>query len=412
MKGKSSNFIAFDIGSSKIAALAATINKQGMLKINSQILQHSEGFKSGAITNMELAENSVVGSIYALEKECDKSIKEVAISLSGAGVKSYYINHKIKLGNQPISTQDVKKLINKALSDFKVKEQEIIHYFPMEFIIDDNQPIENPVGMYARELSCQLHIISADSLMLMNLTRCLAKCHVEVSDIVVSIYASGIACLSDDEKELGSVIIDIGSSTTSFGIFLDGKIVYVNHIAIGSADITTDIAKRFSISIRAADKLKILYGNANPSLLIKDTTIRFDEFEPDNSYDSDLSVSTSQLSEIIHSRIEEILLKIKEQCDYISMDHLLARRMVITGGGGALPGIKSLASEIFQKQVRIAKPEILPGFAEGYNPCVYSSVVGMIKSKSLKYQKNSFKSNQYEDSGWLKKTFLWLKENI
>ena len=412
MKGKSSNFIAFDIGSSKIAALATNINKQGLLKINSQILQHSEGFKSGIITNMELAETSIVGAIYALEKECDKSIKEIAISLSGAGVKSYYINHKIKVGNQPISKHDIKKLINKALLDFKVKEQEIIHYFPMEFIIDDKQSIENPVGMYARELSCQLHIISADSLMLMNLTRCLAKCHVEVSDVIVSIYASGVACLDDDEKELGSIIIDIGSNITSFGIFLNGKIIYVNHIAIGSADITTDIAKRFSISLRMADKLKILYGNANPNLLIKDTTIRLEEFEQDNSYDSDLSVSASKLSEIINSRIKDIFLKIKKQCDNISMDHLLARRLVITGGGAALPGIKSLAGELFQKQVRIAKPENLPGFAEGYNPYVYSSAIGMVKSKSLKYQKNSFKPDQYEDSGWLKKTFLWLKENI
>ncbi len=412
MKEKSSNFIAFDIGSSKIVALATNISKQGLLKINSQILQHSEGFKSGIITNMQLAEKSIVGVIYALEKECNKSIKEIAISLSGTGVKSYYITHKIKVGNHPISKRDIKKLINKALLDFKVKEQKIIHYLPMEFIIDDKQSIENPVEMYARELSCQLHIISVDSLMLMNLTRCLAKCHLEVSDVIVSIYASGIACLDDDEKELGSIIIDIGSNITSFGIFLNGKIIYVNHIAIGSDDITTDIAKRFSVSLRTADKLKILYGNVNPNLLIKDTTIKLDKIDPDNSYDSDLSISASNLSEIINLKIKDIFLKIKKQCDHISMDHLLARRIVITGGGAALPGIKNLASNIFQKQVRIAKPENLPGFAEWYNPYVYSSVIGMVKSKSLKYQKNLFKSDQYEDSGWLKKTFLWLKENI
>ena len=103
MKGKASNYIAFDIGSSKIAAVAANISKNGQTKINSQILQYSEGFKSGSITNMEFAENSIVAAIYALEQESDKSIKEIAISLSGVGVKSYYVNHKIKLGNQPIS---------------------------------------------------------------------------------------------------------------------------------------------------------------------------------------------------------------------------------------------------------------------------------------------------------------------
>ena len=411
MKGKSSNFIAFDIGSSKIAAIAAHINKSGETKVNSQILQYSEGFKSGSITNMELAENSIVAAIYALEQECDKSIKEIAISLSGTGVKSYYVSHKMKLGNQTISKQDVKKLINKALAEFKVSDQEIVHHFPLEFVVDGNQNVDNPIGMYAREISCQLHIIAADSLMLMNLTKCLAKCHVEVSDIVLSIYSSGMACLTKDEKDLGSIIIDIGSNTTSFGVFLDGNLVYAGHVPIGSMNITRDIAKAFSISLAAADKLKILYGNANPKM-VKNTTIRLDEFEPDNNYSSDLSITAIELSKIVELKTREIFAKIKEQCDRIDMDHLLAKRMIITGGSAALPGLTSQAAEIFQKQVRTAKPEILPGYAENYNPYMYSTVIGMVKVKSLKYQKNSFRHGAGEEAGLFKRTFLWLRENI
>ena len=411
MKGKSSNFIAFDIGSSKIAAIAANISKNGQAKINSQILQYSEGFKSGSITNMALAENSLVAAIYALEQESDKSIKEIAISLSGAGVKSYYVNHKMKLGNQPITKQDIKKLISKALAEFKVKDQEIIHYFPLEFIIDENQNVDDPIGMYARDLSCQLHIISADSLMLMNLTKCLAKCHVEVSDVFLSIYSSGISCLTKDEKELGSIIIDIGSNTSSFGIFLNEKLIYTGFVPIGSRDITRDIAKEFSISIAAADKLKILYGNANPKL-VKNSTIRLDEFDPDNNYNSELSITAIDLAKIIETKTQEIFVKIKEECDRISMDHLLAKRMIITGGGASLPGLTSMAANLFQKQVRTAKPEIIPGFAENYNPYMYSTVIGMVKAKSLKYQKNSFRHGIDEDAGLFKRTFLWLRENI
>ncbi|MDA9163712.1 cell division protein FtsA [Rickettsiaceae bacterium] len=412
MKGKSSNFIAFDIGSSKISAIASHINKQGQAQVNAQILQYSEGFKAGNIVNMKLAENSLIDALYALEKECDKSIKEVAISLSGARVKSYYISHTVKLGNQAISKQDVKKLITKGLAEFKVKDQEIIHYFPMEFSIDDNQVVEDPIGMHARSLSCQLHIISADSLMLLNLTKCLSRCHVEVSEIVLSIYASGLACLSEDDKEMGSIIIDIGSNITSFGIFWKGKLAYVGHVPLGGASITTDIAKAFSVRMATADKLKILFGNANPSLLIKDATIRLEEFEPESNYDADLSITASQLANIINERMSEIFAQIQEKYNKASMDHLIAKRMVITGGGAALPGIKSLAAEMFQRQVRIAKPENIPGFAENYNPCTYASVIGMIKSKSLQYQKNYFKSDRYGEAGWFKKTFTWLRENI
>ena len=411
MKGKTSNYIAFDIGSSKIAAIAANISKNGQVKINSQILQYSEGFKSGSITNMEFAENSVVAAIYALEQESDKSIKEIAISLSGVGVKSYYVNHKIKLGNQPISKQDIKKLLSKALAEFKVKDQEVIHYFPLEFILDENQHVDDPTGMYARELSCHLHIVSAYSFMLMNLTKCLAKCHVEVSDVFLSIYSSGLACLTKDEKELGSIIIDMGSNTSSFGIFLDNQLVYTGYVPIGSKDITRDIAKTFSISIAAADKLKILYGNSNTKL-VKNVTIRLDEFDPDNGYNTELPITAIDLAKVIETKVQEIFGKIKKECDRISMDHLLAKRVIVTGGGASLSGLTSTAAELFQKQVRTAKPEIIPGFAENYNPYMYSTVIGMIKAKSLKYQKNSFRHGIDEDAGLFKRTFLWLKENI
>ncbi len=389
MKGNSSNFITLDIGSSKISAIAAYVSKQGETRINAQVLQHSEGFKSGTITNMGMAESSLIGAIYSLEKDCEKSIKEIAISLSGAGIKSYYVNHNIKLGNQPITQFDVKKLVNKALSDFKVKGMEIIHYFPIEFMVDGNQAVESPIGLYAKELSCQLHIISADSTMIMNLTKCLAKCHVEVSDIIVSIYAAGLAVLTDDEKQLGSIIIDFGANTTSYGIFLEGKIVYVNHIPIGGMDITIDIAKSLSISLKEAEKLKILYGVADPGLLLKDSVIKLDNGEH--------TITASQLAKIIHPKIKEITEVIKKQCDSMSMDHLLARQVVITGGGASLASIRTVVAEIFHKQVRIAKPEIIPGFVENYNTYIHSTAIGMVKSKSLKNQKNSYGTDQFED---------------
>lgn len=406
MKGKSSNFVAFDIGSNKICAVSAQNTKQGDTRINSQVLQYSKGFKSGAITHMEMAENSIINAIYALEQDLDKSIKEVSVALSGVGVKSYYVNHTIKLSGQEISKQDIKKLITKALADFKVKDQEIIHYFPIEFIVDTNQHVEDPIGMHARELKCNLHIIAADSLMLMNLSKCFAKCHVEISEIILSIYAAGMACLTEDEKDLGAIIVDIGSHTTSFGIFLDHKIIYTNSIDLGSAQITTDIAKAFSISRSLADKLKILYGNANTNLLSKDSHINLKDLDPNHYTDSDFSISTRRLAEIIQPRVEEIILKIKKQCDQVSMDHLLARRVVLTGGGAALPGIKSVVAEVFQKQVRIAKSELVPGFVENYNPYIYATVLGMVKLKSF------VPDYSYEENGWLKKTFAWIKENI
>lgn len=411
MKSKVFNFVAFDIGTSKIAAIAANISKLGEVKIISQVLHHSQGFKSGIITNLEAAQESIVNAVYTLEKECDKSIKEATISISGSGVKSFYLNHQIKLGNQPISKQDIKKLISKALSDFKVKDMEIIHYFPIEFMLDNANIVDNPIGMFAKELKCELHVIAANSLMLLNLTNCLAKCQIEVGGVVLSIYSSGLACLKKEEMELGCIIIEIGSTTTNFAVFFNNKIIYVGSVPVGSQHITADIAKLFSLSMDTAEKLKILYGNTITGL-DKDNLIRIDEFEPESGYDNDLTITLGKLSSVIQPRVEEILLQVKEQYDRLKIDHLIAKKLVLTGGGACLQGLKHTAASVFQKQTRIAKPDILPGFAENYNPYTYASAIGAIKTKTLAYKNISSYSDNKDTDSWLKKTFLWLKENI
>jgi cell division protein FtsA len=411
MKGKSANYIVFDIGSNKVAAVAANIDKTGESTVIAQVLQHSDGFKAGTVVNLEAAENSIIAAIYSLEKECDKSINQVTISISG-GVKSYYISHTLKLSNQPISKQDIKKLIQKALADFSIKDQEIIHYFPIEFILDNNNIVDNPSGMYAKELSCQIHVIAANSLTLKNLTNCFAKCHIEVADVILSIYADGLVGLTDDEKETGGIIIDMGSHITSFGMFFEGKLLYVGSVPIGSYHVTSDIAKILSVSMNTAEKLKILYGDVRPDLFNKNESIRISDFEPDNNYNIDLTISTSELAKIIRSRIEETLKLLKKEYDYIAMDHLIAKRIVLTGGGSGLQGIKTIVSEIFQKQARLVKFEYVPGFIDNVNIAIYSTAMGMIKSKALKYKKNSFKPGEQEDQGWFRRMFLWFKENI
>lgn len=413
MKAKLSNLVALDIGSSKIIGLAAYIDKKGEAKILSQTIHHSNGIKSGLITDLKAAENSILGAIYPLEKDCEKNIKQVTVSLSGAGTKSYFLTRKIKLSNQQVTKEDVKKLIQKALAEFKIKDQEIIHYFPLEFCVDDNHSIEDPVGMFAKELSCQLHIIAVNSGLIMNLTNCLARCQIEINNVVLSIYAASIACLFDDEMNLGSLIIDIGARTTSFCVFYSGKLIYTGHVTIGSDHITSDIAKIFSISLFAAEKLKVLYGSAAHTTFDKNNPIVIDDVESDHNYNPNLTITSKQLSEVIQARVEEILLQIKEQYDKAEVDHLIARRLIITGGGSMLRGIKELATNIFEKQVRIAKPLIVPGFTEDHNPAMYSTAIGMVKNYAIKQQKKYYEINPTEkEFSWLKRAVLWIKENL
>lgn len=416
MKARLANSIALDLGSSKIAALAAYVENNGESRILCQNLSYSEGIKSGMITDLKLAENSLVNAIYSLEKNCDKNVKQAAISLSGAGTKSYYVYHTIKLqNNSPISKRDVQTLIQKSINDFKIKDQEIIHYFPIEFTLDEHNALQDPVGMLGRELGCRIHIIAAHSNMLLNLANCLSKCQVEVSNVFLAAYADGMSCLTEDEQNLGSVIIDIGAKTTSIGIFLGKKMLYSGFIPIGGWHITSDIAKAFSINMAAAEKIKVLYGSAIGMSSNRDSIINLEDFDPEAAHNLDSSnLNIEDLSEVIAPRVEEIFDLIKELYDQIGVDHLIARRIVLTGGGSMLRGMKEVAGQIFARGVRIGRPANTPGFAEDCNPCVYSVALGMIKIDALIKQKNFYlyARPDSKDSGYFSKVITWLKANI
>ncbi|AAU03724.1 cell division protein FtsA [Rickettsia typhi] len=411
MKEKISNFVTLDFGSSKIAVIAAYISKKGEIKVAGQNLHHSKGIKSGVILDLKNAETSILTAIYALEKDCGKNIKKVILSLSGAETKSYYINYTIKINGQTVTQQDIKKLLQKALVEFKFKNQEIIHYFPLEFTLDNNS-VENPIGMYGRALSCELHIIAASSNLLSNIVQCFAKCHVEVTNITLAIYASAISCLTNDEKNLGALIIDMGDKTTSCGIFFADKLIYTWYLNIGSFHISLDIAKVFGIDFVTAEKLKILYGNAIIPLFEKDSIINIDDFQVDTPNNLNISLTIYRLAEVISARAEEILSMVKAEYDKATKGQLEVFRVVITGGGSQLRGLKELSNKIFEKQIRIGKPEIIAGFTEDYNPAMYSAAIGMLKIHALKQQKALSHIRLDENINFFKKAFDWFKENV
>jgi cell division protein FtsA len=269
--------------------------------------------------------------------------------------------------------------------------------------------------MLGKELGCRLHIVTAQSNMLLNLANCMSRCQIEIANIALAIYASSVACLTEDEQNLGSFIIDIGAKTTSFGIVLGKKLLYTGHVPVGSWHITSDIAKALSINIDTAEKLKVLYGSALNVPTNRDHVIDLEALYPETTdLPRDLVITTTKLAGIIGPRVDEILELVKESYDLIGVDHLIARRIVLTGGGSMLRGIKERASIVFGKQTRIGRPLILPGFAEDSNSCIYTVAIGMVKLHAMTQQKNyTTTSTQYNhDSSLLNKVVIWLKENI
>lgn len=388
MKAINTNFTALDIGSSKITILACDLNISGEATVGYQGMFQSNGIKSGSIIDYNGAEQSIINSIYNLEKTIDKNINSVSISLSGAGIKSYYVYQKIRVGNAKITKDDIKKLKDSALQKFDEEEYSIIHYFPLEYVLDDSDSISNPIGMFGNILGCRYHVVVANSNQISNIIECFAKCHIRVREIVASPYSSGLAVLTEDEKSLGSMLIDLGATTTSYAIFTGNKLVYTGYIPIGSNHITSDIAEVLSIPLHTAEKLKVMYGYASYEGN-NDSLISLYDIEPSKNYEFENNISSKELNMIISARSEEIVELIKDEYDKIGIDHLIKRRIVLTGGGSQLRGIKEIVSNNFNKAVRVGNPMTLPGFDIDHSSPSYCSAIGVVKNEMINLRKNS-----------------------
>jgi cell division protein FtsA len=412
MKNKAADIIALDIGSSKIAAFHARIENNGKATVVSQILSSSEGIKSSVIIDRKSAEASMIDAIYNLEKESNINVRNVVASLSGADTKSFFTYNKIKVNNSQVTNEEVKRLIQKTLMEFEMVDQEIIHYFPIEFTLDNNNSIDNPVGMLGKELGCRLHIVTARSDILLNIANCLAKHQIEVSSFVLASYAASLASLTEDEKALGCLHIEMGARTTGFCIYLNKQPVYTGYVPIGSWHITNDIAKAFSLPLQAAEKLKILFGNALEKPHDKNQIISLENIIGTNQLDLGYSsLTVGELAEIISPRAEEILELVKEAYDKVGIDHLISRKVVISGGGSMLRGIKELASKVFNKYVRISDNFEIKGISKDVNSSLYATTVGMIKFLSYQKQRQYETSLKPSKEPVIKRLFTWLKEN-
>jgi cell division protein FtsA len=407
MKSKSVDFVALDIGSSKISAIAAQVGNDGNAHVISQLMHSAEGIRSSSVIDWKSAENSILSAIYALENDLGVNIKKANVSLSGIKTKSYYISSKIDLRDANVTKKDMESLIRKALEKFHIDGHEIIHYFPIEFFLDDFQSITDPVGMFGKTLGCRLHVVAASSSMLLNLASCLSKCHVEISSFVLSSYASGIACLTEDEKDLGAIAIEMGARSTSFAVFLSKKMIYSGSVPVGSWHITSDIAKALSIPFNLAERLKIIYGKAIEESADRRSRISLEDMG--SEYENFLTVQ--DLVAIIKPRTEEIFKLVKEQYDQIGVDHLISKRIVISGGGAGLAGTKEIAGQIFSKNVKIAKSPNVEGMSEDYSFGAFSVIVGMVQDfADRKHKQYILNSSKRENI--VSRVFSWIKENV
>jgi len=348
-----------DIGSSKIACLIARPDDHGMPRVVGIGHQLAEGVRGGIVADMEAVRRAVTAAVATAEQMADERIERVIVNIASPLLLSRTIGVELPIHAREITPNDLDRLIAQgqtmAPADEQGNAQELIHTIPISHVIDNQKGIRDPLGMTGNLLQTQLHLVSAAFGPVRTLVTTVARCHLEVERLVAAPYASGLACLVEDEIDLGCTVIDIGGGTTSIGIFFDGHMIYADGFAVGGAHITNDIARGLTTSLGHAERLKTLYGNAIVAPLDDRETVDVPQVGEEASELAN-PVPKSHLIRIIQPRLEEIFEMVKNRLENSNLNDVAGRRCVLTGGTSQLPGIRDMAQRILDKQVRLGRP--------------------------------------------------------
>ena len=404
---------ALDVGTTKIACFIARPLENGAAEVIGVGHQVSQGIKNGNIVDMVAVEDSIRATVEAAEQMAGENVRDVVLCLSGSVPKSKLISFDVAVSGHEISDLDLKRALDPTwLYSQQDDNRDIIHSLPVTYSIDGNSGIKDPRGMFGEKLGVNMHIITASSGALRNITACVNRCHLDVGAQVVGSYAAGLSCLVEDEIEMGVICIDMGGGTTDISVFFDGEVVYTDSVPLGGNHVTNDIARGLSTPLAYAERMKTLYGSAIPSASDDQEIIKVPLVgELD---DGENQIPRSMLVGIIRPRIEEIYELVREKLEPTGFDKAGARRVVLTGGGSQLTGVRELATQMMDKQVRLGQPYVVKGLAESVSGPGFSVPVGLIQFMLKERRIRSITSslNLEAPSSKLARIGKWLRENV
>lgn len=412
-KQRSSVISILDIGTSKIVCFIAKVTNHGNIEILGIGHNLSSGIRAGRITDIKAAEFAIAQAVESAEKMAGLRIKKVFVGISSNNMLSQRVSSELIVTGHEINDKDLNRLLFQILDKYSEQDLEVIHTFAYEYMLDGNRGIENPLGMYGNHLTGEFHILSTPSNYVMNTTKCLANCQLEVDNLISNAYTSGLSCLTADEMSLGVTLIEFGGGATTVSVFHRGHLLFTDAVPIGGMHVTSDIAKGISTDFSNAERVKNLYGTVMMTSLDYDEVIEVITPSVTGDDPEIQNIHRSMLVEIIRARIEEILEIVKQKLDASGMARFGGNKIVITGGGSQLNGLKEIVGHIFSKGVRIGYPRKLTGLAESTSGVAFASAVGMLLHVVEMETSYTYVSRKpANDSGPLGNMLQWLKDNF
>ncbi len=418
--GRAGTIAALDVGSSKISCFIAKIEPGRMANGHAPIRvigighQVSRGIRAGALVDMDAAEEAIRVAVDAAERMAGVTIRDVVVAVSGAEPKSQTVGVKAAVPGPEVTDGDLTRLIGYAQANFQPEGRDVLHALPTNYSIDGARGVRDPRGMFGEKLGVDVHMVSALRGPLRNLELCIERCHLSVAGIAVSPYASGLACLVEDEMDLGVAVIDMGGGTTSLSVFFEGAMVYCDSVSIGGNHITNDIARGLSTPLAHAERMKTLYGSALASPSDEREMIDVPQVGESDA-DSANHIPRSMLTGIIQPRLEETFELVRDRLEASGYARLAGRRVVLTGGASQMNGARELASRMLDKQVRVGQPIRLTGLAEATGGPAFSTCAGLLTYSQISPLEAAGGEGEGEGAagrGGLRKFSRWLKENF
>ena len=406
VKEKRDTVVGLDIGTTKVAAVVGEMKDDG-IHITGVGVSPSKGLRKGVIVNIESTVNSIKEAIKEAELMAGVKLTSAVVGIGGSHIKGINSHGVIAIKGREVREEDINRVIDAAGAVAIPMDREIIHIIPQEFVVDDQDGIKDPLGMYGIRLEAKVHIVTGAVTSGQNLLRCTQRAGLEVIDIVLQQIASSEAVLTPEEMELGVALVDIGGGTSDVAVFTGNSIRYTGVVPLGGNHITNDIAFGLRTPYEHAERLKIEHGCALESLVSKDEVVEV----PGVGGREPRKISRKVLADIIEARVDEILNLVKTELIKSGFYDLLGSGVVLTGGTALLPGIVEIAEQLFDLPVRIGRPRDVKGLSDIVNSPCYSTGVGLIiygfnRARTVRFPKKEVGS----ESGIFKKLKGWFKD--
>lgn len=373
-KSEKNLLVGLDIGTSKVVAIVGELTPRGVIEVVGIGSHPSRGMKKGAVVNIESTVQSIQRAVEEAELMAGCQINSVLTGIAGSHIRSLNSHGIVAISDREVTPADVERVIDAARAVAIPADQKILHILPQEFIIDTQEGIKEPVGMSGVRLEAKVHMVTGAVSAAQNIIKCVRRCGLEVDDVILEQLASSYAVLTEDEKELGVCLVDVGGGTSDIAVFTEGAIRHTAVIPIAGDQVTNDIAVALRTPTQHAEDIKIKYACALSQLASAEDAIEV----PSVGDRPPRRLSRQTLAEVVEPRYEELFNLVQAELRRSGFEDLIAAGIVLTGGSAKMEGVIELAEEVFHMPVRLGLPQNVAGLADVVRNPIYSTGVGLL----------------------------------